>query len=82
MEHYDQFMKQMETIGSETRWIWFNDGNLRRETEILIIATRKQAFTKNLNIGKDQRKSDNKCRMCRKECRHDCIDKEGHCDVS
>ena len=62
---HGQFLRQTDDIAGEDRWLWLKQGNLKRETESLILAAQEQAIRTNVikaNIDNTQEQS--KCRMC------------------
>ena len=59
-------MRQTKEVRSDQCWTWFQNGDLKRETESLIVATQSQGIRTNLvkaKIGKSQGDS---CSVCRK----------------
>jgi len=59
------FKRQTQEISHQKTWTWLRKGNLKRETESLIIAAQDNAIRTNYikaKIDKTQRNS--KCRMC------------------
>ena len=60
-------MRQNKEVRSDQCWAWLQDGDLKRETESLIVAAQNQSIRTNLvkaKIGKS--KEDSLCRVCRK----------------
>ena len=60
-------MRQTKELRSDQCWGWLQNGNLKRETESLIVAAQNQNIRTNLvkaKIGKSQ--GDFLCRKCRK----------------
>ena len=63
---YGQHLRQTENIASRDSWIWLTKGNLKKETECLLMAAQDQALRTNLIKAKiDKSHDDPKCRMCR-----------------
>ena len=64
---YGQYLRQTKEVRSDQCWAWLQNGDLKRETENLIVATQNQSIRTNLvkaRINKSQ--GDSLCRMCRK----------------
>ena len=60
-------MRQTEEVRREQCWAWLQNGDLKRETETLIVAAQNQSLRTNLvkaKINNSQR--DSLCRVCRK----------------
>ena len=60
-------MRQTKEVRSDQCWAWLQNGDLKRETESLIVAAQNQNIRINLvkaKIGKSQ--EDSLCRECRK----------------
>ena len=60
-------MRQTKEVRSDQCWAWLHNGDLKRETESLIVAAQNQSVRRNLvkaKIGKSQ--GDSLCRVCRK----------------
>ena len=58
-------MRQTDDIAGEDRWLWLKQGNLKRETESLILAAQEQAIRTNVIKAKiDNTQEQSKCRMC------------------
>ena len=60
-------MRQTKEVRSDQCWAWFQNGDLKRETESLIVAPQNQSIRTNLvkvRIGKSQ--GDSFCRVRRK----------------
>ena len=61
------YLRQTKQVRSDQCWTWLQNGDLKRETEILIVAAQSQSVRTNLvkaKIGKSQ--GDSLCRVCRK----------------
>ena len=64
---HGQYLRQTKEVRSDQCWAWFQNGDLKRETESLIVAAQNQNIRTNLvkaRIGKSQ--GDSLCTMCRK----------------
>ena len=62
---HGQFLRQTDDITGEDRWLWLKQGNLKRETESLILAAQEQAVRTNVIKAKiDNTQEQSKCRMC------------------
>ena len=62
---HGQFLRQTDDIAGEDRWLWLKQGNLKRETESLILAAQEQAVRTNVIKAKiDNTQEQSKCRMC------------------
>ena len=62
---HGQFLRQTDDIAGEDRWVWLKQGNLKRETESLILAAQEQAIRTNVIKAKiDNTQEQSKCRMC------------------
>ena len=60
-------MRQTKGVKSEQSWVWFQNGDLKRETESLIVAAQKQSIRTNLVTAKiDKSQKDALCRLCKK----------------
>ena len=62
-----QYLRQTKEVRSDRCWAWLQNGDLKRDTESLIVAAQNQSLRTNLvkaKIGKSQR--DSLCRVCRK----------------
>ena len=73
LEHWEekilhgQYLMQTKKVRSNQYWTWLQDGDLKRETESLIVAGQSQSIRTNrvkANIDKSQ--GDSLCRVCRK----------------
>ena len=59
-------MRRTKEVRSEQSWVWLQNGDLKRETESLIVAAQNQSIRTNLvkaNIGKSQK--DTLFRLCK-----------------
>ena len=60
-------MRQTKEVRSNQCWACFQNGDLRRETERLIVAAQNQSIRTNLvKVKIDKSQGDSLCRMCRK----------------
>ena len=60
-------MRQTREVRSYQCWAWFQNGDLKRETESIIVAAQNQSIRTNLVKAKiDKCRGDSLCRMCRK----------------
>ena len=74
LEHWDekvlkgQYLRQTKEIRSDQCWAWLQNGDLKRETERLIVAAQnQQSIRTNLVKTKiDKSQGDFLCRVCRK----------------
>ena len=44
---HDQYLRQTKEVRSDQFWAWFQNGDLKRETESLILAAQNQSIYKN-----------------------------------
>ena len=66
MPLYGQFARQSEDQRNDETWTWLKVGELKRETESLIIAAQDQAIRTNyVKATIDKSQDDPKCRMCK-----------------
>ena len=60
-------MSQTKEVRSDQCWAWVQNGDLKRETESLILAAQNQSIRTNLVKGKiDKSQGDSLCRVRRK----------------
>ena len=60
-------MRQTKEVRSDQCWAWLQNGDLKRETESLIVAAQNQSIRTNLVKARiDKSQGDSLCRMCRK----------------
>ena len=60
-------MRQTKEIRSDQCWAWLQNGNLKRETEGLIVAAQSQSIRINLVKARiDKSQGDSLCRVYRK----------------
>ena len=64
---HGQYLRQTKEVKSDHCWAWIQNGDLKRETESLIVAAQNQSIRTNLVKAKiDKSQGDFLCRMCRK----------------
>ena len=64
---HGQYLRQTKIVRSDQCWAWLQNGNLKRETERLIVAAQNQSIRANLVKAKiDKSWGDSLCRVCRK----------------
>ena len=64
---HGQYLRQSKEVRSDQCWAWIQNGDLKRETESLIVTAQNQSRRTNLvkpKIGKSE--GDSLCRVCRK----------------
>ena len=62
-----QYVRQTKEVRSDQCWAWLQNGDLKRETESLIVAPQNQSIRTNLVKAKiDKSEGDSLCRVCRK----------------
>ena len=60
-------MRQTKEVGNEQSWVCLQNGDLKRETESLIVAAQNQSIRTNLVKAKiDKSQKDTLCRLCKK----------------
>ena len=65
MPLHGQFVRQTEEVRTEDSWMWLRRGELKRETESLLIAAQDQALATNSIKKRYHRTTDyNKCQLC------------------
>ena len=58
---------KLKKLGVSTSWVWLHNGDLKRETESLIVAAQNQSKKTNLVEGKiDKSQRDTLYRLCKK----------------
>ena len=63
---HGQYLRQTK-VRSDQCWAWLLNGDLKRETESLIVTAQNQSIRTNLVKAKiDKSQGDSLCRMCRK----------------
>ena len=64
---HGQYLSQTKEVRSGQCWAWLQNGDLKRETESLIVAAQNQSIRTNLVKAKiDKSQGECLCRMCRK----------------
>ena len=64
---HGQYLTQTKEVRSDQSWAWLQNGDLKRETESLIVAAQNQSIRTNLVKAKlDESQRDSLCRVCRK----------------
>ena len=64
---HGQYIRQTKEVRSDQSWTWLQNGDLKRETESLIVAAQNQSLRTNLVKAKiDRSQEDSLCRLCRK----------------
>ena len=64
---HGQYLRQTKEVRSDQCWAWLQNGDLKRETESLIVAAQNQSIRINLVKARiDKSQGDSLCRMCRK----------------
>ena len=64
---HGQYLRQTKEVRSDQCWAWLQNGDLKRETESLIVAAQNQSIQTNLVQAKiDKSQGDFLCRVCRK----------------
>ena len=64
---HGQYLRQTKEVQSDQSWTWLQNGDLKREIGMPIVAAQNQSIRTNLvkaKIGKSQ--EDSLCRVCRK----------------
>ena len=61
---HGQYLRQTKEVRSEQSWVWLQNGDLKRETESLIVAAQNQSIRTNLVKAKiDKSQKDTLCRL-------------------
>ena len=64
---HGQYLRQTKEVRSDQCWAWLQSGDLKRETESLIVAAQNQSIrTKLVKTKIDKTPGDSSCRVCRK----------------
>ena len=63
---HGQYLRQTKKVRSDQCWAWLQNGDLKRETESLIVAAQNQSIRNLANLRIDKIQGDSLCRMCRK----------------
>ena len=62
---YGHFKRLINNISHQKTWTWLRKGNLRRETEFLLIAAQDNAIrTNHIKARIDKTQQNSKCRLC------------------
>ena len=62
---YGRFKRLINNISHQKTWTWLRKGNLKRETESLLIAAQDNAIrTNNIKARIDKTQPNSKCRLC------------------
>ena len=62
---YDRFKRQINNISHQKTWTWLRKGNLKRETESLLIEAQGNAIrTNHIKARIDKTQQNSKCRLC------------------
>ena len=64
---HGKYLRQTKEVRSGQCWPWLQNGDLKRETESLVVAAQYQSIGTNLVKAEiDKRQGDSLCRVCRK----------------
>ena len=64
---HGQYLRQTKEVRSEQSWVWLQNGDLKRETESLIVAAQNQSIRTNLVKAKiEKTQKDTQCRLYKK----------------
>ena len=64
---HGQYSRRTKEVRSGQCWAWLRNGDLKRETESLIVAAQNQSIRTNLLKSKiDKSQGDSLCRVCKK----------------
>ena len=64
---HGQYLRETKAVGSEQSWVWLQNGDLKRETESLIVAAQNQSIrTKLVKAKSDKTQKDTLCRLYKK----------------
>ena len=64
-ELHGQHFRQMKEVGAKESWTWLQRGELKKETEGMIMAAQSQSLRTNaIKARIDKSREDAKCRMC------------------
>ena len=61
---YGHFKQQTDEISHEKTWPWLRKGNLKRETEPLLIAAQNSIRINNVKAKIIKTQQNSKCRLC------------------
>ena len=63
---HGQYLRQIKEVESDQCWAWLQNGDLKRETESLIVVAQNQSIRTNLVKARiDKSQGDSLCRVCR-----------------
>ena len=64
---HGQYLRQTKEVRSDQCWAWLQNGDLKRETESLLVAAQNESIRTNLIKAKiDKSQGDSLCRVCSK----------------
>ena len=64
---HGRYLRQTKEVRSDLCWAWFQNGDLKRETESLIVAAQNKSLRTNVVKARiDQNQGYSLCRVCRK----------------
>ena len=64
---HGQYLRQTKEVRSDQCWAWLQNGDLKRETESLIVAAQNHSIrTSRVKAKIDKNQGDSICRVCRK----------------
>ena len=64
---HGQYLRQTKEVRSDQCWAWLHNGDLKRETESLIVAAQNQSIRTDLvKAMTDKSQGDSLCKVCRK----------------
>ena len=64
---HGQYLRQIKEVRSDQCWTWLQNGDLKRETESLIVPAQNQSIRTNIVKARiDKSQGDSLCRVCRK----------------
>ena len=64
---HGQYLRQTKGVRSKESWVCLQNGDLKKETESLIVAAQNQSIRRNLVKAKiDKSQKDTLCRLCKK----------------
>ena len=62
---YGRFKRLMNSISHDKTWTWLRKGNLKKETESLLMAAQNNAIrTNHIKARIDETQQNSKCRLC------------------
>ena len=63
---HGQYLRQTKEVRSDQCWTWLQNGDLKRETESLMVAAQNQSIRTNLVKARiDKSQGDSLCRVCK-----------------